>query len=53
MKPALENENRKDRGIENEREKQYSVQYMQRQLKDARSRIKKGLRIKLDCEFCK
>ena len=53
MKPTLENENKRHKGIENEKEKQCSVQYMQRQLKDARSRIKKGLRINLDCEFCK
>jgi hypothetical protein len=26
---------------------------MQRQLRDANSRIKKGMKIKLDCEICK
>ena len=33
-------------------EKQDKPQYMQ-QLRDANSRIKKGMKIKLDCEFCK
>ena len=50
----LENKNRKHKGIENEEEKQYSIQHMQQQqLTDARSRIRKGMKIKLDCEFCK
>ncbi|MGH9985569.1 MAG: winged helix-turn-helix transcriptional regulator [Nitrososphaeraceae archaeon] len=33
--------------------KQYNLQHLQQQLKDAKSRIKKGVKIKLDCEFCK
>ena len=33
-------------------EKQGKPQHMQ-QLRDANSRIKKGMKIKLDCEFCK
>lgn len=33
-------------------EKQDKPQHMQ-QLRDANSRIKKGMKIKLDCEFCK
>lgn len=33
-------------------EKQDKPQYIQ-QLRDANSRIKKGMKIKLDCEFCK
>ena len=34
-------------------EKQDKPQHMQQQLRDANSRIKKGMKIKLDCEFCK
>ena len=33
--------------------KQYNLQYLQQQLRDAKYRIKKGMKIKLDCEFCK
>jgi DNA-binding Lrp family transcriptional regulator len=33
--------------------KQYNLQHLQQQLRDAKSRIKKGVKIKLDCEFCK
>jgi predicted transcriptional regulator len=33
--------------------KQYSPQHLQHQLVDAKSRIKKGMKIKLNCEFCK
>jgi DNA-binding Lrp family transcriptional regulator len=33
--------------------KQYNLQHLQQQLRDAKSRIKKGIKIKLDCEFCK
>lgn|SRR5512145_939920 len=51
VKPEPENRNGRHKKIENERETQYSIHQMQRQLKDARSRIKKGLRINLDCEF--
>ena len=33
--------------------KQYSLQSMHQRLGDAKSRIKKGMKIKLDCEYCK
>ena len=33
--------------------KQYNLQHLQQQVGDAKSRIKKGIKIKLDCEFCK
>lgn len=33
--------------------KQYNPQLLQHQLVDAKSRIKKGMKIKLNCEFCK
>ncbi|MGH9965060.1 MAG: Lrp/AsnC family transcriptional regulator, partial [Nitrososphaeraceae archaeon] len=33
--------------------KQYNLQYLPQQLGDFKSRIKKGIKIKLDCEFCK
>jgi predicted transcriptional regulator len=45
-----------ERILENEdqskNKKQYSLQHLQQQLRDAKSRIKKGMKIKLDCEFC-
>lgn len=45
-----------ERVLENEDQsknmRQYNLQHLQQQLRDARSRIKKGLKIKLDCEFC-
>src|SRR5574341_2064892 len=45
-----------ERVLENEdqskNKRQYNLQHLQQQLRDARSRIKKGLKIKLDCEFC-
>jgi hypothetical protein len=44
-----------ERVLENEdqsKNKQYNLQHLQQQLRDARSRIKKGMKIKLDCEFC-
>jgi DNA-binding Lrp family transcriptional regulator len=34
-------------------ERQDKPQYMKQHLRDANSRIKKGMKIKLDCEFCK
>jgi DNA-binding Lrp family transcriptional regulator len=34
-------------------ERQDKPQYMQQHLKDANSRIKKGMKIRLDCEYCK
>ena len=50
----LENKNREHKRIENEEEKQYSIQHMQQQQsRDARFRIRKGMKIKLDCEFCR
>ena len=33
--------------------KQYNPQHLHQQLVDAKSRIKKGMKIKLNCEFCK
>jgi DNA-binding Lrp family transcriptional regulator len=46
-----------DMELENEyqrrNKKQYNLKYLQQQLRDAKSRIKKGMKIKLDCEFCK
>ena len=33
--------------------KQYNRQHLQQQLRDTKSRIKEGVKIKLDCEFCK
>ena len=45
-----------ERVLENEDQsknmRQYNLLHLQQQLRDARSRIKKGLKIKLDCEFC-
>jgi Lrp/AsnC family leucine-responsive transcriptional regulator len=45
-----------ERVLENEdqskNKKQYSPQHLQQQLRDAKSRIKKGMKVKLDCEFC-
>ncbi len=32
--------------------KQYNLQHLQQQLGKAKSRIRKGMKIKLDCEFC-
>jgi DNA-binding Lrp family transcriptional regulator len=52
-----ENENRISEPIENKgqskKKKQYNLQQRQQLLQDARFRIKKGMKIKLDCEFCK
>ena len=53
MKPELTYKNRRHKGIKNDKEKQHSIQHMPLQLKDARFRIKKGLKINLDCDFCK
>jgi Lrp/AsnC family leucine-responsive transcriptional regulator len=45
-----------ERILENEdqskNKKQYSLPHLQQQLRDAKSRIKKGMKIKVDCEFC-
>ena len=43
---VLENEDR------SKNKKQYSLQHLEQQLRDAKSRIKKGMKIKVDCEFC-
>jgi Lrp/AsnC family leucine-responsive transcriptional regulator len=57
VKPELEKDNNgNSRVIENEdktkKKKQYNSQ-QQEQLQDTKFRIKKGIKIKLDCEFCK
>jgi Lrp/AsnC family leucine-responsive transcriptional regulator len=57
VKPELQKgDNGNSRLIENEdktkKKKQYSNQ-QQEQLQDTKFRIKKGIKIKLDCEFCK
>jgi Lrp/AsnC family leucine-responsive transcriptional regulator len=57
VKPELEKGNNgNSRVIENEdktkKKKQYNSQ-QQEQLQDTKFRIKKGIKIKLDCEFCK
>ena len=45
-----------DKIIENEHQstikKQYELSHIRQQLGDTKSRIKKGIKIKLDCEFC-
>lgn len=45
-----------ERVLENEDQntikKQYNLNHIQQQMADAKSRIKKGMKIKLDCEFC-
>lgn len=53
LKSEVENKNKSHKGMKNEEEKQYSLRYLQQKLRDAKSRIKKGMKIKLDCEFCK
>jgi len=58
VKPELQkDENRNSKVIENKEQKrnkkQYDLQQYQQQLRNARLRIKKGMKIKLDCEFCK
>lgn len=35
-----------------EKEKQYNDNQLQLQLQDAKSKIKKGMKIKLNCELC-
>jgi DNA-binding Lrp family transcriptional regulator len=57
LKPALENEQNKDSKDSRVKENQYKKNdkqglYQQQQQQD-RFKIKKGLKIKLDCEFCK
>jgi DNA-binding Lrp family transcriptional regulator len=41
-----------EEGKKNKKEKQYNNNQLQLQLQDAKSKIKKGMKIKLDCEFC-
>jgi DNA-binding Lrp family transcriptional regulator len=56
LKPALENERNKDRKDSRVKENQYKKndkQDLYQQQQDNRYKIKKGLKIKLDCEFCK
>ena len=52
-----EDNNRNSTAVENaersKKNRQYNLQHQQQQLRDARFRIKKGMKIKLDCEFCK
>jgi DNA-binding Lrp family transcriptional regulator len=57
VKPELQKDNNgNSRVIENEdktkKKKQYNSQ-QQEQLQDTKFRIKKGIKVKLDCEFCK
>jgi DNA-binding Lrp family transcriptional regulator len=57
VKPELQKDNNgNSKVIENEdktkKKKQYNNQ-QQEQLQDTKFRIKKGIKIKLDCEFCK
>jgi DNA-binding Lrp family transcriptional regulator len=56
VKPELqEDKNTNSNAIENEEDSKKKKQYNQQQqrLQDAKFRIKKGMKIKLDCEFCK
>jgi DNA-binding Lrp family transcriptional regulator len=56
VKPALqEDKNTDSKVIENEDKTKKKKQYnsLQEQLQDTKFRIKKGIKIKLDCEFCK
>jgi Lrp/AsnC family leucine-responsive transcriptional regulator len=46
-------ENTLENEIQFKNKKQYNLQHLQQQLRDAKYRIKKGMKIKLDCEFCK
>jgi predicted transcriptional regulator len=46
-------ENIFENGDQNENKKPYNLRQLQQQLGDVKSRIKKGIKIKLDCEFCK
>jgi DNA-binding Lrp family transcriptional regulator len=52
-----EDSNRNSTAVENveqsKKNRQYNLQHQQQQLRDASFRIKKGMKIKLDCEFCK
>jgi DNA-binding Lrp family transcriptional regulator len=41
-----------EEGKKNKKEKQYNNNQLQLHLQDAKSKIKKGMKIKLDCEFC-
>jgi DNA-binding Lrp family transcriptional regulator len=59
VKPKLRaGENRNSKLLENEaqdgKNRQYNLQrQQQQQLRDSKLKIKKGMKIKLDCEFCK
>ena len=56
VKPALQEDNNgNSKVIENEDKTKKKKQYnsLQEQLQDTKFRIKKGIKIKLDCEFCK
>jgi DNA-binding Lrp family transcriptional regulator len=56
LKPALENEQNKDSKGSRMKENQYKKndkQGLYQQQQQDRFKIKKGLKIKLDCEFCK
>jgi DNA-binding Lrp family transcriptional regulator len=46
-------ENIFENGDQNENKKPYNLRQLQQQIGDVKSRIKKGIKIKLDCEFCK
>jgi DNA-binding Lrp family transcriptional regulator len=41
-----------EKGKKMEKEKQYNDNQLQLQLQDAKSKIKKGMKIKLNCELC-
>src|SRR5215210_6490904 len=54
VKPELQKDNNGNSiVIENERKTKKKKQYNNQQQQDAKFRIKKGIKIKLDCEFCK
>lgn len=42
-----------DNGDQSKNKEHNNSQYLRQQLGDFKSRIKKGIKIKLDCEFCK
>jgi DNA-binding Lrp family transcriptional regulator len=46
-------ENISEKGDQSRNKKQYNPKHIHQQLGDIRSKIKKGMKIKLDCEFCK
>jgi ribosomal protein L44E len=57
LKPSFEDEQNKgskdSRAKEDENRKNNNDSRINQQQQDGRSKIKKGLKIKLDCEFCK